>query len=299
MRLEIILILLGVTLLAGIGAIFFLSSSSSGDDGKQFAQEPFEVGTINLAFFEDDDATTCFDIVDNFPRTDEQIQALADYLAAQNLEIIALQEIENPNALDKLANYLPSSYATFTSGQRECQRVAYLYNKDRFSVSEITEIKDLDVSRGLRNGLGAMFKDNTTDQEFFAINVHLKCCSNGELMRQNQLRKLSDWLEDWREENPETPVMVLGDFNDRLHSSGNFDLISESLELELLTDELPDMLCEPQGRQFTEAIVHVVASGDLLNRFSGTVLMENFFSDESLTERQSFTDHCLIWAKFN
>ncbi len=299
MRLETILILLGVVVLVGVGVLFLLPFSSNGESGNGPVQEPFEVGTINLAFFEDDDSTTCFDIVDNFPRTDEQIQALANYLATQNLEIIALQEIENSNALARLASYLPSQYATFISEQRECQRVAMIYNQERFAVSEIMEIKDIDVARGLRNGLGAMFEDKATGESFLVINVHLKCCSSGELIRQNQLRKLNDWLMDWREENPDTPVMILGDFNDRLHSSGNFELMSENLELELLTDELPEMLCEPQGRQFTEAIDHVVVSGNLLNRFAGALAMENFFSDESLGERQAFTDHCLVWVKFN
>ena len=75
-----------------------------------------QIGTYNLEFFTDLDPSTGTWCEQHTRHTEADIKALASFIDSLDIEVLALQEVEDAAALDKLLSYMPAnkySYITW------------------------------------------------------------------------------------------------------------------------------------------------------------------------------------------
>jgi hypothetical protein len=84
-----------------IGGVFFVV-------GWGTSQTPsVQIDTWNLEFFTDLNRATSQWYEEHNPRTPKVIEEMAQFLDSLDLEVLALEEVENAEALDLLLSFMP------------------------------------------------------------------------------------------------------------------------------------------------------------------------------------------------
>ena len=274
-----------------------------------WADPPSEVqiGTFNLEFFTDLDRSTGGWCESNNHRSLEEIRELAYFIDSLDIEVLALQEVENEEAMELLLSQLPpDKYGYIFSRQSQphtCQKIAVLYQRTEVSLSYRGEIR-LSLGRfGLRDGLVVAGKFLPNGLDFTLVVVHLKAAfdprSRG--IRTRQLEVLGEWVEEYLAAPENDPDLILaGDFNEHLlTNSAAFGLLDQGAGLYLVTRDVPSRICTPPGHRWTDPIDHIVISPATEVAYLGTAVLDNFFTDASLPGRWSYSDHCVLWGDFS
>jgi len=130
----------------------------------------------------------------------EEIRALATFIDSLDIEVLALQEVENEEAMELLLSFLPPGrYGYIFSRQREpvtCQKVAVLYQREEVSLSYRGEV-GLSLGRfGLRDGLVVAGRFLPAGFDFTLVVVHLKAAFDprSQGIRRRQLERLGEWV---------------------------------------------------------------------------------------------------------
>jgi len=286
-------------------AVFFVGFVSIGNV-LQTPSATIQIGTFNLEWFSDRDWETCSFAEKQNRRTNEDIQALAQFIDALDIEVLALQEIESAKALDLLLAYLPpEKYSYIISRQPDtCQRVAVLYQASEVTVDYVEEIDTSMGHWGLRDSLVVSGKVLPDGFDFTLVVVHLKAFFDLESRRtrRRQLELLGEWIADYlRNPNSDKDLILAGDFNEHLRSDkASFDLLEHGLELHLVTKDISQCVCTPPGKYYSDPIDHLVLAPDVVTEYvEGSVHYYNYFRDTRLSHRFDFSDHCVLWASFS
>ncbi|MCP5488353.1 MAG: endonuclease/exonuclease/phosphatase family protein [Verrucomicrobia bacterium] len=163
-------------------------------------------------------------------KPDEEVSALLAILKATHPDVLAVQELGDEAAFDRLiallkAEGLDYPYTQFITGFTPHAKNGLLSRYPLASVTLWTNLTytvadtEVGVSRGF---LEATIQVNE-DYQFTLFNVHLKSKRFHELgqteMRRNEARLLTQLLKDRLEENPEANLLVVGDMNDEIGSA--------------------------------------------------------------------------------
>jgi endonuclease/exonuclease/phosphatase family metal-dependent hydrolase len=165
-----------------------------------------------------------FDIItwniENFPKRDATtIARVAELINNMNVDLIALQEIDEPSALDALLEALPGWLYKYQD-VRYGQEVGFLYK-----TSEITSISDLQMIYSNESSPFPRQPVLTTvthsnGQEVTLINIHLKCCGGNE--NESRREQASILLKKYIDDNLATnKVILLGDFNGEINDANS------------------------------------------------------------------------------
>lgn len=156
------------------------------------------------------------------PKRPEDRVLLRRYAHALNADIVAVQEVDGPQAL---AEIFPSDqYALFFSHDRVVQRVGFAVRRG-IDVHQNPDLVGLDVHPGAPFPLrsGADITLDVSGAKLRLLAVHLKSgCSQAPLAGsgrvcdtlRSQIAPLQGWIAQRREEA--APFVVLGDFNRRM-----------------------------------------------------------------------------------
>lgn len=268
--------------------------------------DQIQIGTYNLDFFTDLDSSTGAWCEGHTQHTEANIKALASFIDSLDIEVLALQEVENATALNKLLQYMPTGkYAYIVSHQQGlCQRVAVLYQPQAVSVTYREEIPlNPPGHTKLRNGLVVEGKVLPDGFDFTLVVVHLKAYSDfkSRTIREQQLKLLGTWVANYLKDKNNDPDLILaGDFNAHLLIDAKaFALLDTGLGLEDLDQDAPDKICTPNGRYYTSPVDHIIISPDAQNEYEGTTTLDNYFTNSTLPYRGSFSDHCVLWSDFS
>ncbi|MBU1240020.1 endonuclease/exonuclease/phosphatase family protein [Myxococcota bacterium] len=150
----------------------------------------------------------------------DTVSHAGELLAAMNYDLLALQEIENPQSFQSMLDLAPSYQGILSSSAAYNVNLALVYNPEHITVIEYFDLFPDDILAFPRPALVAHVQfDGGTP--FWVIAVHYKCCGDGyidedeyddeELRRLNASKKLANWVEMF---HPDEPVLILGDFND-------------------------------------------------------------------------------------
>lgn len=163
--------------------------------------------------------------IENFPKSSSTIDYVADLIQAFNgIDIIALQEISNQSAFNSLVNSLdPNIWFGYRGSNDDYQSLAYLINTTDIEIIDFpyTILEDDQYYFAYRPPY--VTKISFNNQEYILIDVHLKCCGDGQLDENDsgdeETRRL--WANYYLKEYIDTyfyndNVIVLGDFNDEL-----------------------------------------------------------------------------------
>ena len=265
-----------------------------------------QVGTYNLEFFTDLDPSTGTWCEQHTRHTEADIKALASFIDSLDIEVLALQEVEDAAALDKLLSYMPANkYSYIISHQKnQCQRVAVLYQPQEVSLTYKGEIPlNPPGHTKLRDGLVVEGKVLPDGFDFTLVVVHLKAYSDytSRITREQQLKLLGDWVTNYlKDPNNDPDIILAGDFNDPLLTDTQaFSLLDEHSNLRILTQDAPDKVCTPDGRYYTDPIDHIIISPNAQNEYAGTTTLDNYFTNSTLPYRESYSDHCVLWSEFS
>lgn len=95
-------------------------------------------------------------------------------------------------------------------------------------------------------------------------------------------------------------LILAGDFNDALLTDHEgFDLLDEQSGLRILTADAPCKICTPQSHTYTDPIDHIIVSKDAAKSYDGTTVFDNYFADTNLPDRETYSDHCVLWSSFS
>jgi endonuclease/exonuclease/phosphatase family metal-dependent hydrolase len=248
-----------------------------------------EIGTFNL---------------ENFPRSrsEEEVKALAGFIGSLDVEVLALQEIASEESLNDLLDCLPKNRYKYVLSQQSgiIQRVAVLYQPKEVSITYEDEIYlHNDEHPKQRDALVVNGKVLPKGFDFTLVVVHL--AHNDRPWRETQLELLREWIVDRLDSDDERDIIIAGDFNEPLLlGKGIDDWLSGGESLYVVTQEAPDTQCTPGDKYYSEPIDHIVISPDCKAEYTkNSSVFCDYFKNEEIEYRESFSDHCVLWASFS
>lgn len=232
-------------------------------------------------------------------RTQVDYDRLAGYAQLLDADIIALQEVDGPEAAARV--FLPDAYDIYFSNQVNPQRTGFAVRKG-LDVLQNPDFTALGLDGSLRYGTDITVNHN--GQSLRLLSIHLKSgCFNNPLgstdrdcQRLNeQVPLLEVWIDARAEEN--MPFVVLGDFNRRFDAPGDTfwpeidDAEPANADLTRVTEGLTSQCWN--GR-FPEYIDHIV-----LDRLATTWQVPDsfdqlLFSAADARYEDVLSDHCPI-----
>ena len=186
------------------------NNSSNDIDFSFGSMDSFDIVTWNLEFF---------------PKHDETIDYVSDFILNLNLDVIALQEISNQTAFNNLVNSLGLQWVGYRSDDSSYQELSYLINTDHIELNTnpYTILDDYEHYFAYRAPYVLEVHFQGTD--FIIINVHFKCCGDGILEEdyydeEYRRKKASYYLKNYIDIYfSNQNVIVLGDLNDDIAES--------------------------------------------------------------------------------
>jgi len=176
--------------------------------------------------------------IEHFPKHNNTLQYVEDIIEAGNIDIVALQEIENQNEFNTLINNL-DNWIGYRYSNSNYGELSYLINLDNIEVVQApySILNQYEHYFAYRPPyvLKINFRNN---QELIIINVHYKCCGDDileddywdeEYRRLQANYYLKQHIDNYFSDDH---VIVLGDFNDDIvESNANnvfLDFINDS-----------------------------------------------------------------------
>ncbi|NOZ47179.1 MAG: hypothetical protein GXO79_10420 [Chlorobi bacterium] len=255
------------------------------------------IGTFNIQWLGDG-------INDLNPRTEADYREIADIIKQTNADILALEEIENNKAVEKLTNYL-DNFSYFVSDKSGNQNVAILY-KNYIEISNIQEYMPLAVvEHKTRPALTFDCKFKNFDWKMMV--VHLKSTSHYDSteylkqksreIRSEQAEIIDNWVDSVLSLNLEKDIIVTGDFNDYPLRKTNATLtpLTSDPNLTFLSQNL--VSCK---FSYLKTIDQIVISTSALSRYIDNSIREyDFYSTLPKNKAEKISDHCPVVATFN
>jgi endonuclease/exonuclease/phosphatase family metal-dependent hydrolase len=237
------------------------------------------------------------------PRTDADFERLSDYVDVLNADIIALQEVDGPDAAARVFD--PGEYNFYFSETNNPQNTGFAI-RNTLQVTQNPDLDAINLDGNLRDGADVTVKVGDRDIRF--LSVHLKSqCFDAPLNSQDRdCQKLSGQvpiLENWIDElaQSDLPLVVMGDFNRRF----NRDADEFWLEIDDGVPANADLVKVTEGRisqcwdgEFPEYIDHIV-----LDRQSSAWVVDGSFEQilyaEPIAEQGKLSDHCPLAVALN
>ncbi len=274
-----------------------LSHISYGDDNN------FEVVSWNLEFFPKNGQYT--------------IDSVALAMASMNADVYALQEINDVVAFQNLDLKL-EGYSSFISPDYYSNlKLAYLVKNNLEVVNYLPIYSSSSYNNMFAGRPPLLLQLKVKDTDIYLINVHFKCCGNGQLNTQDEwdeenrrlqaMNQLKTYVDSYLEDKQ---VIVLGDFNDLLQddSANNvFGSILSDTDNYLFTDfpilDLPSSLWSFPS--WPSHLDHILISNELFDEFNATyqsvqtIDMPFYFSNGFSAYDALISDHLPIGIKLN
>ncbi len=239
--------------------------------------------------------------IEHYPKNSLTNYYLVELIDSLNVDIIALQEIENSNSLNELANELPN-WDPIIGPSHYGQRNAYLINTE-----SINYINDYEILTNITNEPFTKFpfvlEFSFLDTEFIIINNHFKCCGDGSIDYGNyndeEYRRLYaiQLIKNYLDENHHSDnVIVLGDLNDELIDNENvFELVLDDYENYLFTDYEIALGSEEfwSFPSWPSHLDHIWITNELFPNHvnTETILIENYLENGLSAYEQYISDH--------
>lgn len=253
------------------------------------------IGTFNIKWLGDG-------IDDNVERTAVEYKRIAQIIKESQADVLGLQEIENPAALEKVMLYLPE-YDYKLGDDGWLLNLGVIYKKD-VTITEFGEYLPIIVKKNrTRPGFYCTAKKGNFDWKMMV--VHFKSTSrwdSTDQMRQEsyRLRKLQAaalniWVDSVLTNTNEDDIILVGDFNDNPSKRGkNLQILIDN-GIEFLSKDLTSC----KNIMWT-SIDHVAVTKGALKRYkNGSITTHNFYKALTELEAEKVSDHCPVLATFD
>lgn len=237
-------------------------------------------------------------------RNQEDLARIADIINETSADVIALQEIENQDAINQILLLLPE-YKAIIGNKGRSQNVGFLY-KSTINIQDNGEYTPIAIDPN-RNRPGYVLNVKKGNFDFLIMSVHFKSTSRydstdelraeSRKTRYKQSRMAINWMDSLLQAGKEQDMFIIGDFNDfpKRVKEPTLLPLSESISGSFLTAELKS--CKFQN---LFAIDHIFASNSAKKRFvanSERVIDLHSMYPKDIAEKIS--DHCPIIMQFD
>ena len=130
--------------------------------------------------------------IENFPKHNSTADYLIDIIDDINIDIIALQEIESQSDFNNLVNNLNGDWIGYRSENTNYGELSYLINLEQATIIQppYTILNQYEHYFAYRPPYVLEIEIN--NQEYILVNIHFKCCGDGNLDDGNY------WDEEYR-----------------------------------------------------------------------------------------------------
>jgi len=229
---------------------------------------------------------------DKSKRIAAEYKTLADYAKKLDADIIAVQEVENSAALEKL--FPGSEYNIEMSQRNNSQRTGFAIRKG-IQYSRLPDYEDLNVSGGLRYGTVISVRHDGKDIAIMAVHLKSGCfekdldqpAGDACVKLEKQIVPLKSWIDG--QVSAGTPFVMLGDFNRRMDKAGD-DLwreIGGTGAVRANATHKPKCY----GGKFKEYIDHLIVGPQLAGSIIPGSFSEMIYS-EGYGGYKKLSDHC-------
>jgi exonuclease III len=261
-------------------------------------KDPLSIATFNIAWLGDGEGK------DVIPRSQDQYKLIADVINETSADIIAVQEIENMQALNLLLIYLPD-YTAILGTNGKSQNVGFIYKK-ALSVQSYGEYLPIAVDPE-RNRPGYVIKVKKGNFDCYLMSVHFKSTSRYDSTdemrfasretRKEQSKRAKYWIDSMQQNAIDQDIFIVGDLNDfpKREKEPTLQALSSSDNITFLTSEMKS--CK---FQHFYVIDHVIATKSAEKRFlKGSERIIDIHSMHPKDIANKISDHCPIVMQFD
>ncbi|WP_421993157.1 endonuclease/exonuclease/phosphatase family protein [Roseococcus sp.] len=233
------------------------------------------------------------------PRQPEDFTRLADYARRLDADVLALQEVDGPEAAARILD--PNDYRFFFPDERDIQRTGFAVRRSLRAIrnADLAELDPIPNERfSLRRGT-----DITVEVEgrmLRLLSVHLKagCREAGDRGREcdtlmGQSSVLAGWIAARRREG--AAFAILGDFNRRATGANDafFAPLAAAAPL-LRANEGVSNPCWSDARGGRPFIEHILLGGPARDWVQANSLRVMVYAERDPAMRDRLSDHCPI-----
>lgn len=224
----------------------------------------FEIITINLQ---------------GFPKAGNITRSMVRELINRiNPDIIVMQEMTSVTEFNKLIGELNGWDGRFYLIDNSVWNLAYLFKRSEISIddSRTRLIFSNDFYAYPRPPFEIFVTHKTLNISTYLINIHLKCCTDGETRRRDASEKLDNYIKTIR---PSDPVIILGDYNDIISgesASTNVFYNFVSANSEYLFTDMDIAKGDPTGWSYPtypSHIDHILVTNELFSHVDTTMVL--------------------------
>jgi endonuclease/exonuclease/phosphatase family metal-dependent hydrolase len=232
---------------------------------------------------------------DRAPRRAEDWALLAAYARRLDADIIALQEVDGPEAAARLFD--PRAYAFFFPAEDDLQRAGFAIRRSLRAIQN-PDLAALDLNPGARYSL-RRGTDVTVEGRLRLLSVHLKSgCREGRLDRPGgdceslgrQARILGEWAAARQAEG--IGFAILGDFNRGISGPGDDLLRALGQPILRATEGASDPCWASPTRGARAFIDHILLGGPARGWMQPDSLRVLVYAERGGEWRERLSDHC-------
>ncbi|UPY38046.1 endonuclease/exonuclease/phosphatase family protein [Sediminicoccus sp. KRV36] len=236
------------------------------------------------------------------PRQPGDFTLLADYARRLDADVVALQEVDGPEAAARIFN--PRDYAFFFPDERDIQRTGFAVKRSLRAIRN-ADLAELDLAPNARFSLrrGTDITVESEGRMLRLLSVHLNAgCREGpmeagrgreceNLGRQSEI--LAGWIAARRAEN--AAFAILGDFNRRIGDARD-DMLAQLTRAAPLTrvNEGVSNPCWADARGGRPFISHIFLGGAAQRWAVPNSLRVMVYAEREPAMRDRLSDHCPV-----
>ena len=267
----------------------------------------------DLSFGEDNSLDIATWNIEWFPKNGQTtVEYVAEIIEQLDLDILAIQEVDNTLLFDELLDNLPAYTGYYES--EWFAGLAYIYKTEEVVINDIYEIYTTSPYWSAFPRSPMVMDMNFMGENYFLINNHFKCCGDGildfndegdeEKRRYNAANLLKEYIDTNLSENN---VLVVGDLNDDIAEASQnnvFQMILDDTDNYLFVDIgiATSISSEWSYPSWPSHLDHILITNELFDElddsenyfFTDIEIAEGSSSEWSFPNWPSHLDHILI-----
>lgn len=237
--------------------------------------------------------------IQNFPKVADTPEHVADLISSMDLDLVALQEVEDIDAFDEVVARLrgyDGVLSTHTYGNGEYQKLGYIFRTSVLDVEAPTLLLTNNGYELPRPPLQVTVSVAAAGVDFTAITVHLKAGFDVEDRDRREAATvlLEEYVAGQVAGAGDADMLVLGDFNETLTTAGGRATLAPWLDAPTRYNMLTQELADAGEVSFIPAGImldHQVSTAALADELAGGAIQIPALDDQFLGYRSQVSDH--------